>query len=318
MIIELHGNNSTELNARILSWTLTDSSGDKADRCSITLDSDGLSSLPMGGDEFTIVINDQNRGKFQVSTITEHLKPEKLTVQLTPAKFNSKDETGWRESRKRTFKAATIGDVVTAVMSPHGYTVKIDPDLIDRPTEHLNQNEETDKQFITRLADKHDAIAKPFSDMFIFCKKGNLKEFSGKPKQSVVITSADLIKNTARIDYPSNVHYKGSKASWRNPESGQSGEIKIGGEPFYSLKEAYKTAEEAKQEATDKLQAMTRKGQTFSCSIEGRKGLFAESVLHLQGFDNPRITGAWSIDEVTLSGNRTTYTIQVSASRPKG
>ncbi|WP_017817533.1 hypothetical protein [Vibrio harveyi] len=318
MIFELHGKDSETLNKRVLTWQLHDSSGDKADRCSVTLDAQDLEVMPASETEYNIVINGENRGKFQISTVTEMLHPEEVTIQLTPAKFSVKDPTGWREPRKRTFPPATVGDVVNAVMLPHGYEVRIAPNLASRKTEHLNQNEETDKQFISRLADKHDAVAKPIDDLFVFGQKGNINALSGKKKKPVIISKVELTKKTGKVDYPSNNRYKGAKASWRVAETGANGEIKIGSEPFYFLKQTFKTEAEATQEAEDKLQSMTRKGQTFSGSIEGKAGFFAESVLTLEGFNNKRVTGAWSVDEVTLSGSRTSYKIQVTASRPRG
>ena len=56
------------------------------------------------------------------------------------------------------------------------------------------------------------------------------------------------------------------------------------------------------------------KGLALLCAVG--TGLFAESVMILQGFQSPRAKGHWSVDSVTLSGTRTSYTIQVEATRP--
>ena len=91
MIFELHGDNAEALNKRVLTWQLTDASGDKADRCSVSIDAQGLESIPLGETKYNIVINGENRGRFQVSTVTEMLHPETLTIQLTPCLLYTSD-----------------------------------------------------------------------------------------------------------------------------------------------------------------------------------------------------------------------------------
>lgn len=318
MIFQLAGDNAEKLNKNIETWTLTDESGTTSDRCSLVIDGDGLDFKPSTGDKYVIRIDGEKRGTFQVSAFSEKLHPAKFIIQLSPSRFQTNDKTEWRKARKKTFPAATIKDVVEAVMKPHGYIVKVDPDLAGVKTDHLNQNEETDKAFLSRIAKQYDAVAKPMNEMYVFGKKGSLKKLSGNgDKTPVSISPKDLIKPTGKIDYPTNIKYKGAKASWRNSDTGKNGEISIGSEPFKALATTFKTPEEATKNAESELQKALRNGQTFTGSIAGKKGLFAESVLTLDNFNNKRIAGKWSIDKVTLSGSRSKYTISVEASRPR-
>lgn len=318
MIVKLSGTRSAELETALTSWTITDESGDSADRASLTFDADNLDFVPPSGSEYGITVNGEARGKFQVSAIEEMLHPAKIIVQLSPAKFNVKDPTGFREPRKKTFPVATIADVVTAVMQPHGYKVRVDPELANVATPHLNQNEETDAAFIRRLAKKFDAVAKPVNGLYIFGKKGNITTLSGGKKRSISITPKTLIKNSGKVKYPSNVRKKGVKASYRETDSGANGEAVVGVEPFQFIKEVFTTEAEAIERAEAKLQELNRNGQTFTGTVEGDSGYFAESVLTLDGFKSPRVGGKWSVDSVTLSGSRKSYTISITATRPKG
>ncbi len=318
MIIKLKGARSQDLETALTRWSLTDESGDSADRASLTLDADELDFIPSSGSEYAITVNGEARGVFEVSAIEERLHPAKIIVQLSPAKFNIKDPTGFREPRKKTFPVATVADVVTAVMQPHGYTVRVDPELANLATPHLNQNEETDAAFIRRIAKKFDAVAKPVNRLYIFGKKGNITTLSGGEKRSVSITPKTLLKDTGKIQHPSNVRKKGVKASYRETESGVNGEALVGDEPFHFIKEVFTNEAEATERAKAKLKELSRKGQTFTGKVEGQAGYFAESVLTLDGFNNPRTGGKWSVDSVTLSGSRTSYTISIKATRPKG
>ncbi|UJX32991.1 contractile injection system protein, VgrG/Pvc8 family [Vibrio parahaemolyticus] len=316
-IINIKGAGAAELKPLLTNWSLTDSEGMQADRLTLTFSgSESQDHIPASGTEWSVIVDGENRGVFQISAISEQLHPAKLVVQLTPAKFSVEDKSGFKEPRRRTFPPATVLDVVKAVMEPHGYEVRVSPELASKPTDHLNQNEETDSAFIARLASKHDAIAKPIDHMYVFGKRGSLSTLSGNAQRSVTINLQDVQKGTAKIAHPSNVRFKGIKAEWQTPETGNSGTQIIGTEPYYRIREVFKNADEATQRAEAKLAEFNRKGQKFTATLNGKQGLFAESVMNLEGFHSPRSKGNWSIETITLSGTRTTYTIQVEATRP--
>lgn len=316
-VIQIKGEGAAELKPLLISWFLTDGTGKQADRVTLTYGgSESMAHIPASGSEWSITVDGEFRGVYQVSSIDEHLHPVKLVLQLTPAKFSVSDKTSFREPRRRTFPPATVLDVVKAVMEPHGYEVRVSPELASKPTDHLNQNEETDSAFIERLASKHDAITKPINNMYVFGKRGSVSALSGNPQRSVTINLKDVQSGTAKIAHPSNVRFSGIKAEWQTTESGACNTAVIGTEPYYRMREVFKSDDEAIQRAESKLAELTRKGQTFRATINGKPGLFAESVMNLEGFQSPRSKGNWSIDTVTLSGTRTSYTIQVEATRP--
>ncbi|MCG9785381.1 hypothetical protein L1D52_24030 [Vibrio brasiliensis] len=317
MIITIAGHKGDELQSALITWSISDKSGTVSDRASLTLNSDQLSFLPASGQEYSLSVEGEGRGKWQVSTITEEFEPDRIVLQLSPAKFNTKDPTGWREPRKRSFPPATVGDVVHAVMSPHGYTVRVDPELASVKTEHLNQSEETDSAFITRLARRYDANAKPINNLFVFGRKGSLNKLSGNAKPVVEITRKDLKRGATKMQHATHIKFKGAKASYRVTETGENAEVTIGEAPFTFVKELFTSEAEARSNASARLQELTRNGQTFSTTIHGKRGLWAESVLTVSGL-SARTKGNWSIDDVTLSGSRTKYDIQITASRPRG
>lgn len=316
-VITIKGANAAELKPLLSTWSLIDGEGMQADRLTITFGgSESQNHIPSSSTEWSVTVDGEHRGVYQVSSISEQLHPAKLVVQLTPAKFSVEDKSGFKEPRRRTFPPATVLDVVKAVMEPHGYEVRVSTELANKPTDHLNQNEETDSAFIARIASKYDAIAKPIDHMYVFGKRGSLSTLSGNTQHTVTISPQDVQKGTAKIAHPSNVRFKGIKAEWQTAETGSSGTEIIGDKPYYRIKEVFKNADEATQRAEAKLAEFNRKGQKFSATLKGKRGLFAESVMNLEGFHSPRSKGNWSIETVTLNGTRTTYTIQVEATRP--
>ncbi|MYM61137.1 hypothetical protein GTG28_18060 [Vibrio sp. OCN044] len=316
-VIDIKGDGAASLMPLLTNWSLSDSEGMQSDRLSLTFS--GMESqtlIPKSGAEWRVFIDGEKRGVYQISSISEYLHPVKLVVQLTPAIFCVADEKGFKEPRRRTFPPARIQDVVKAVMEPHGYEVRVSPKFAYKPTEHLNQNEETDSAFIARLAAKHDAIAKPIDRMYVFGQRGSLKTLSGNEQPVVTITPQDVQQGSAKLAHPSFVRFNGVKAHWQTPDTGLSDTQVIGSKPYFSIKDVFKHPGEAQVAAEAKLAEFKRKIQSFSATLRGQPGLFAESVMILQGFQSPRAKGRWSVDSVTLSGTRTSYTIQVEATRP--
>lgn len=318
MIVHLEGGAASELMKRLVSWSLFDTSGQKADRFSVTLDAFELPEIPKSGDSYLVKIDGEFRGKFEVTALTEKLFPPEITINMSPAKFNVKDKTAWREVRRATYPPSTIKDVVTAVMVKHGYEVRVDPEFASIVTPHMNQTEETDRAFISRLAKKYRAIAKPVNGLYVFGAKGSLKTLSGGAKKKAIITPEMIKKGTAKIEFPSNNRYKGAKATFAEPETGNSGEIVVGESPYLVLKQTFKNSQEATERASAELIDQTRKGQTFTGTANTAKGLFAESVMLLEGFTSPRSRGDWSVDEISITGSRTeVISTQITATRPK-
>ncbi len=317
MIISLSGPNAANLMKHLQTWSMTDESGASADRLSLTVLGHELKDPPAsGGDQYKLTIGGEQRGEFDVSTIKLKLHPRKWVIQLSPAKFQRKDPTGWREKRKRSFPPATVKDLVTAIMIPHGYSVRVDKDLADLPTSHLNQSEETDKAFLSRIAKDFDAVAKPINNLFIFGKRGSVKALSGSPRSRIIIKPGDIVKPTGEINFPSAEVYKGVKAKWRETESGLNGQAVLGSEPFKLIETPYKNLEEATKKAEAELKRVTRNSQTFTASLHWKSGLFAESIFNFaEEFAEPTLISDWSFDRVSMSGTRTSLSVSVEASR---
>ncbi|NGZ18013.1 hypothetical protein G6Z94_11750 [Vibrio aestuarianus] len=313
----MSGPKAESLMSNLEHWSMTDESGASADRLSLTVLGEELKAPPAnGGDKYQLTIGGEQRGEFEVSTIKLKLNPRKWVIQLSPAKFQRKDPTGWREKRKRSFPPATVKDLVTALMERHGYAVRVDKDLANLPTAHLNQSEETDKAFLSRVAKDYDAVAKPINNLFIFGKKGSVKALSGSPRGRITIKPIDIVKPTGEINFPSAEVYKGVKVKWRETESGLNGQAVLGSEPFKLLETPYKNLEEATKKAEAELKRVTRNSQTFTASLHWKAGLFAESIFNFaEEFDEPTLVSDWSFDRVSMSGTRTSLSVSVEASR---
>lgn len=94
-----------------------------------------------------------------------------MTISARAADLQDK----WKEGRSQDYHDKTLGDVVGEIAKRQGLTAKVSPDLANLPYTYLGQTEESDLHFLTRLATKHDATAKPTNGVLVFAKKAYCK-----------------------------------------------------------------------------------------------------------------------------------------------
>ncbi|MDG3089141.1 contractile injection system protein, VgrG/Pvc8 family [Vibrio hannami] len=315
MIVRFEGNGADLIHARLLTWELTDDKGRSSDILSVSLDAESMGNIPESGREFGFYIDDEYRGKFQIADISEDYWPPVINITLTSGKFTVNDPTGLKEARTRTFKNTTFGAIVNEVMTPHGYIVKVEPDLSAKVITHANQEQEEDDDFISRLAERYDAISKPVDGLYVVAKSGNRKAMSGQDIPPATIPEASIIKG--KLSHPSKRVFKGVKVKWFDSETAKSGEVVIGSAPFKAVRNQYKNESDAREKADSELYRATRKGQSLNLTVQGQKGIFAESIISIDNPLNERFSGDWSTDTVLLSGDKTKYSINIQATRPR-
>jgi len=84
-----------------------------------------------------------------------------VTIVATAAPFLVKDKTEFKKRRSRSFEQISLGNLFRQVVSTHGYSPRVAPDLDSIMLAHVDQTDETDMSFITRLARQYDAVTKP-------------------------------------------------------------------------------------------------------------------------------------------------------------
>jgi phage protein D len=84
-----------------------------------------------------------------------------------------------KERISGSFSGQTIGSLVDLIASKHGLIPKVSGALADVVIDHIDQTNESDMHFLTRLAGNYGAIAKPANGNLIFAMKWMAKSVSG-------------------------------------------------------------------------------------------------------------------------------------------
>ncbi len=163
---------------RLIELVVTDEAGIQSDELKLTLDDrrreDGaIAELPRIGTVLTVSLGYAETrlvslGRFIVDEVEIRSPPATLTVSAKAA-----DMVGpFRSPKTRSWDATTLGQLVETIAGEHRYQAKTDPELGTIAIPHLDQTAESDMALLTRLAAKHDAVAKPVAGFLVLAKQG--------------------------------------------------------------------------------------------------------------------------------------------------
>lgn len=322
------GKASEIINARMESFERIDASGHQSDQLTLVLNVEGLKGLPEEDQVITWFegykeTNVVRIGDFKITRITPRLFPRRITIVATSAPFTGKDETGFKERRTRSWDTATLGDLFREVVQAHDMTPRVDPELDSIPLGHIDQTDETDAAFLTRIAKEHDAVAKPMDGMYVLALRGRTTSISGKDMEPVVLrVPPDNRPGTQRfinceLDMPKRKSSGGVIAQWQDDATGKVHEVKSGQPPYKRLPNMYVNAEHATQALKGSSRKNAREKRRITLDVPGDPFLAAETPITLdESFPNGMV-GEMSIDRVVARCTRSGgYRMSIEATTP--
>ncbi|MEQ1975044.1 phage late control D family protein [Xenorhabdus sp. SGI240] len=323
-------NINARIQDRLISLSLTDNRGFEADQLDIELDdSDGLLSLPPRGTELSLHLGWQgealiHKGKFIVDEIEYSGPPDKVTVRARSADFRATLNI----SRELSYHQKTMGDIVQTIAARNNLQPEVDKTLAAIAIKHIDQTNESDGSFLTRLAKQEGAVAAVKNGYLLFMRQGQNQTVSGRPLPVVMITRQS--GDGYRFSLADRSAYTGVSASWLNTREPQKkeqvivrrkrrqsrqtaqpkkeekqGEYLAGSEGnVLVLKHTYAYRSTAERAAKAEWEKIQRGVASFSIQLaKGRPELFPEMKVRVIGF-KPQIDQAdWTLVTVTHTLN---------------
>ena len=322
---------------RLMSLTMTDNRGFEADQLDIELDdADGLVELPLRGAVLTLYLGWKgfaliNKGSFTVDEVEHHGAPDSVTIRARSADFrgtlNSRREESWHDK--------TLGEIVAVIATRNKLTSRVIPELAGIKIPHIDQSQESDAKFLTRLAERNGGEVSVKAGKLLFLKAGRGLTASGKAIPQVTITRSDGDRHQFSI--ADRGAYTGVTAKWlhtKDPKP-QKRKVTLKRKPKeqhlralqhpkakpVTKKKAVKTPEAREGEYMvgeewDKLQ---RGIAEFSIRLAmGRADLYPETPVQVKGFKRVIDEQSWTITKVmhylSKSGFTTSLELEVKLS----
>lgn len=299
---------------RIISVHVTDNRADEADELSITLDdSDGKLELPKRG----VKINCQlgfvgegihDKGDFIVDEVEWGGSPDTITIKASSANFKSSAKS----AKSASFHQTTLGTIAQKIAQNNNLKLNITPELASIKIQHSDQTNESDLNYIKRLAKQIGAEMAVKKDQLLIFIAGTAQTASGKPLPTLTITrqSGDGYRYSEQdrdSDYTGvSAYYREDGKKTRQRVTSGNTEQYGGGDDTSTttkvLKCTFASKEEAERAAGAAMQSKNRKMAKFSITTAfGIPQASTESPVKLQGF-KAQIDGLnWIIEKATHS-----------------
>lgn len=346
-ILKLESKDITgNISARLISLTMTDNRGFEADQLDLELnDADGLVVLPVRGAVLTLWLGWKgsaliNKGRFTVDEVEHRGAPDTVTIRARSADFrgslNSRREESWHDK--------TLGMIIEAIAARNKLEAAVAPELARITVPHIDQSQESDAKFLTRLADRNGGEVSVKAGKLLFLQAGKALTASGKPIPQVTINRADGDRHQFAI--ADRGAYTGVTAQWLHTKDPKPKKVKVKRKPkaqhlralqhpkakakkkeakvpearegeymvgeadnVFALTTVYATKAQAMRAAKAKWDKLQRGVAEFSISLAlGRADLYPETPVAVSGFKSIIDEQAWIITKVTHALSNNGYT----------
>jgi len=303
------------INQRLISIRTSDEAGLKSDTCSIELDDrDGLIALPRHGAKLSVYLGYTIRGLvlLGVYTVDEvEMFGFPQTIRINAKAADMREDL--KSQKTRSFDNVTLGDLVNTIAGENGLTGKVASELASVSFTHIDQSEESDMHFLTRLAEQHNGVAKVTNDLLILAQSGLSKSLSGQSLKYIAINKS--MCSSFRATLADRGKYAAATATWHNKATGQKVAVSTSTEkPAYTLRHTYDTEQQAIDAAKAKLEKLSQGASTVELNLAvGNPNLFAESPLLLMGFRAGIDGGDWTAKRVEHDFSPGGFTTRIEA-----
>lgn len=299
---------------RIISVTITDNRAKEADQLEIILDDhDGKLELPKRGVKINCQLGFKNesitdKGDFIVDEVEWSGTPDTITIKASSANFKSAIKAG----KSQSFHRKTFGEIALSIAKKNNLKLKISDNLAKINVAHIDQTNESDLNFMQRLAQTNGAEMAIKKDTMLIFVAGQGKTATGKTMPTLTITrhTGDQYRYN---EEDRNGDYTGVSASYQDTEQAKKQTVTAGKQgKVKKLKENFATKEDAEKAVKAKMADKNRKLAKFSIvTAFAIPDVSTEQSVKLQGF-KPQIDGLrWIVAKATHQYSTSGLTTQL-------
>lgn len=305
------------IRARLLSLSVSDAAGMESDTVEVIIDDrGGLLELPRTGAELDVSLGYresglERMGLYVVDEVGLSGPPQTMTIRARAADLRQ----SLKKPKTRPWDEVWLADIVRTIATEHGYEARVSQAFESDAIEHLDQADESDLHFLTRLARERQAVAKPTNGLLLFVPRGELKSASGRELPAVTLSAGQLSR--WEVTLAERGKYPAVTAKWFDTLEATEQTVTAGsGEPVFTIGRRYPDQTSAETAAKARLAAFTQGLATLRLTCPGNPAIMAEGRLTLVGVRGGA-DGDWSIVRVVHRMDGGGYVCEVEAETPK-
>ena len=298
--ISADGQNITELlKKHSASLSISDSAGFENDSMEITVSKQDL-ELPKTGAELDVLIGYEgqeliNIGLFIVDEL--EINQQSLIIRCRAANISNRSKNkknSIKSYRTRSWDSNKLADIIVKIASEHNYEPVISPEYTSQTIPQIDQTNESDMHFLTRLAKDYGAVFKVTAGRIIFLKETQASQlkFAGEIKY-------DQVFPDWRVTIKDRMKYSAVQVSYHDFQTAEKQSVTIGeGTPVRKIARTFPDKNMAVAAAVGELTRLSRGNQTIRFSTVGNPRMFAELIVKLV-LPDKNINSDWPMTRVT-------------------
>lgn len=302
--ITLDGRDLTSvIDPRLMRLSIRECRADEADTLDLMLDdSDGGMEIPKRGAVLSVAIGWTGqalvpKGSFTVNEVEHAGSPDTITIRARSASMTK----GMGERQEKSWHDQTLDDIVGTIAGRHQLTPQVGKELGKIKIPHIDQTQESDMSFLTRLARRYDAVMTVKDGNLLFMPIGQGVTLSGQEVPAIELTRQDGDRHRYHISEREN--YSAVRAYWYSNGQKKRHSVVVGGEDNHNVKvlpEKYASEAEAEAAAQAEFDRTQRSQATMNYTLAiGVPALRPEVPVFVAGF-KPEIDATdWLVQEVT-------------------
>ena len=290
-IVELSIDGNLVDMSQIGSIAFTDNAGNTSDKIEVRVAPNFARPRPFA--EITLffktikdgtVVQSLNCGLFSVQTVTR-ANNKNLSFSATAVAFTSIHKEKRSQHYQNTTLSKVVGIVAKRLKSPLKFQTT------DVQIKSLNQTNETDINFLNRLAKDYNCF---------FSIKNGVVYFVDRDNKDLPIATIDVSKcSSSSLKRTSKTYYKSCTAVWHSLDDGELQSVTVGdGEPNFKLDGTFKDRADAKAKAEAKLKSINKATIKGSLSLKG-VALYAGAIVNIINTYKNEDDGLYSITSCT-------------------
>ena len=310
---------STDVSRLLMRMEWSDTVTEEADGFALTLsDTDGTLDIPKAGVKVELSAGYdgalQAVGTFTIDETTLEGPPDRLTVKASSAPFVDKDGKSASARKTKTWENTTLGSVAGTVAASLGMSPAVDSALSSVAVTNEQQSDESDTNFLLKLARRHGAYLKFAQGKMVLAKEGSGIGTSGA-KINTTITKAEVTEWKISAGGKAQA-IKKVKVKYHDFETGETKNVEAKVENSTSAKEfsdvpwlasnensftpptPAASEDEAKAVAKTVSQRIARATRKLELRLPGRLDIIAGGKVTLQDF-RLGVAGEWIVKKIT-------------------
>ncbi|CAM3403500.1 phage late control D family protein [Pseudomonas plecoglossicida] len=276
------------INDRLLLLRTSDKPGMESDEFELRIDDrDQVITLPSRGAKIEVYLGYSAQalarlGSYTVDEIEVTGPPDTITLRGKASDMRGSGKT----TRSGSWESVSLAKIVGDVAARNGWTPGCS---VQTKVPRVDQRNESDFNFITRLAKQYDCTAKVASGKLLVLPRQGGQSTSGKALTVVTITRADVSRYSFRLGDRNT-----QKAVQTQHQDKKTGKLQVvqldnddapdGVPGVHTDRHIYPDKSAAQQAAKARLAAFNRSTAGVRLEMVGRTDLFAERTISAQGF----------------------------------